>query len=97
MKTRSRWCHLRGLFLLSVGLALGAMLCAPAFAGPSTSREVTNAPMPTAVQKPTQKKIVYYVMSSASAIPKPISWYIGGVMTTAGPIQIIGREEKITR
>ena len=31
-------------------------------------------------------------LTSASAIPKPISYLIGGVVTTAMPIEIIGRE-----
>jgi hypothetical protein len=53
--------------------------------------------MQTAQQKPAAKKIVYYVLSSASAIPRPVTWYIGGVMTTAVPVQIIGRGETVTR
>jgi hypothetical protein len=97
MKARSRWLHRRGLFLLSVGATLGAMLCSTALAGPSTTREMTSAQAQTAQQKPAAKKVVYYVLSSASAIPRPVTWYIGGVMTTATPVQIIGRGETVTR
>jgi hypothetical protein len=97
MKTTSRWSHLRRLFLLSGGLTLGTMLCASAFAGSAVSRESTSAQMQAAGQKPAQKKVVYYVISSASAIPRPITWIIGGVMTTAVPVDIIGRGETVTR
>jgi hypothetical protein len=39
-----------------------------------------------------QKKVVYYVMSSASAIPKPIAYFTeAGVPTTISPLIIIGR------
>lgn len=51
----------------------------------------------TVQQAPAQKKVVYYVMSSASAIPKPITWIQGGVLTTAIPIEIIGRGNTVTR
>jgi hypothetical protein len=46
---------------------------------------------------PAQKTIKIYIMSSASAIPKPISYIIGGVITTPTPIQIIGREQTVSR
>jgi hypothetical protein len=46
---------------------------------------------------PAQKTVKIYIMSSASAIPKPISWVIGGVITTASPIQIVGRGETVNR
>ena len=97
MKTRSGWFHLRGLFLLSVGVTLGTMLCASAFAGPTIDRAPTTARPHQAQNMPAQKKVVYYVMSSASAIPTPISYIIGGVITTATPIQIIGRGETVSR
>ncbi len=91
MKTRSRWFHLRGLIRLSVGFVLGGMLCASAFAGPAIYRETaTNRPH-TAQDVPAKKQIKVYIMTSASAIPKPISYVIGGVITTAIPIEIIGR------
>ena len=46
---------------------------------------------------PTGKNIQIYIMTSASAIPKPISYVIGGVVTTAIPIEIIGRGQTIVR
>ncbi|HSU87067.1 MAG TPA: hypothetical protein VLI42_10075 [Chthoniobacterales bacterium] len=46
---------------------------------------------------PAQKVIQVFVMTSASAIPKPINYIIGGVLTTAVPIQIIGRGETVSR
>jgi hypothetical protein len=97
MKTRSGWFHLRGLFLLSVGVALGSMLCASANAGPMTYRESTTGRPHMAQDMPAQKTIKIYVMTSASAIPKPLSYVIGGLMTTATPILIIGRAENVTR
>ncbi|HEY3662873.1 MAG TPA: hypothetical protein VGL24_06945 [Chthoniobacterales bacterium] len=97
MKTRSGWFHLRGLSLVSTGLALGTMLCASANAGPVTYRE-SNAGRPHMAQEmPAQKIIQVYILTSASAIPKPISYVIGGLVTTAVPIQIIGRGETISR
>ncbi|MEO8043976.1 MAG: hypothetical protein ABI674_03640 [Spartobacteria bacterium] len=97
MKTRSGWFHLRGLFLLSVGLALGSMLCASANAGPVTYRESSSGQAHTAQDMPAQKTIKIFVMTSASAIPKPITYVIGGVMTTATPVQIIGRGTTVNR
>jgi hypothetical protein len=93
MKTRSGWSHLRGLFLLSV---LGVMVCTSAFAGPSIYRDATTRP-PTAPDMPAQKTVKIYIMSSASAIPRPISYVIGGLITTPTPIQIIGRGETVSR
>ena len=97
MKTRSGWFHLRGLFLLSVGVALGSMLCASANAGPTTYRESTTGRPHMAQDMPAQKTIKIYVLTSASAIPKPITYVIGGVMTTATPVQIIGRGQNVVR
>ena len=91
MKTTNRWIHLRGLIRLSAGVALASMLCSSAFAGPAIYRETaTNRPH-TAQEVPAKKQIKVYIMTSASAIPKPISYIIGGVITTAIPIVIIGR------
>jgi hypothetical protein len=97
MKTRSGWFHLRGLFLLSVGVALGSMLSASAIAGPMTYRESTTGRPHLAQDMPAQKIIKIYVLTSASAIPKPITYMIGGVMTTATPVQIIGRGTTVAR
>lgn len=44
-----------------------------------------------------QKVMKVYLMSSASAIPKPISYIIGGVITTPTPIDIVGREVTVSR
>jgi len=97
MKTRSGWFHLRGLFLLSVGVALGSMLSTSAIAGPMTYRESTTGGPHMAQDMPAQKTIKIYVLTSASAIPKPITYVIGGVMTTATPVQIIGRGTTVAR
>jgi hypothetical protein len=96
MKTRSRWFHLRGLLKLSVGCTLGAMLCASAFAGPVLYRESTSRPH-MAQDMSAQKTVKIYILTSASAIPKPISYIIGGVVTTAVPVQIIGRGMTVAR
>jgi len=97
MKTRSGWFHLRGLFLLSVAFAFGSMLCASAVAGPMTYRESTISRPHMAQDMPAQKTIKVYVFSSASAIPKPIEFIKGGVLTTPTPIQFIGRTQNVTR
>jgi hypothetical protein len=97
MKTRSGWFHLRGLFLLSAVFAAGSMLCASAVAGPITYRESTTGRPHMAQDIPVQKTIRVYVFSSASAIPKPIEYIVGGVLTTPTPIQFIGRNQSITR
>ena len=89
MKTGSKRSHLRGLFLLSAGCTLGLALCASAFAGPSDSREFTIARQRTVQQRPAQKKVIYYVQSSCSAIPIPLEW-VSGIPTTATPMIIIG-------
>lgn len=96
MKTRSGWFYLRGLFLLSAAFAVGSMLCASAIAGPTTYRESTSRPH-MAQDMPAQKTIRVYVFSSASAIPKPIEYIRGGVLTTPTPIQFIGRGQNVTR
>jgi hypothetical protein len=97
MKTTSRWFHLRGLFLSSVAFCGGLALCGSAIAGPTMYREATPYQESSAQQKPTHKRVVYFVLTSASAIPRPISYVIGGIMTTPTPIQIIGRGETVNR
>lgn len=96
MKTRSGWFHLRGLFLLSAAIACGSILCASASAGPVTYRESAARPH-TAQDMPPQKIIKVYILTSASAIPRPINYVIGGVMTTPTPVQIIGRGTTVAR
>ena len=71
-------------------------MCTSAYAGPSIYRDGA-AHTPTALDMPAQKTVKFYIMSSASAIPKPISWIIGGVITTPTPIQIVGREQTVNR
>ena len=97
MKTRSGWFHLRRLFLLTGGCALGIMMCASALAGPVMYRESTNARPHMAQDMPAQKTIKVYIMTSSSAIPRPITYVIGGIVTTAVPVQIIGRGETVSR
>jgi hypothetical protein len=96
MKTRSGWFNLRGLFLFVMGFTIGTMLSAAALAGPNTDRAATTArsrvARPHMAQDlPAQKRVVFYVMSSASPIPKPIAYFSAGVPTTTIPMQIIGR------
>jgi len=50
-----------------------------------------------AQEMPKQRAIRVYILSSASAIPRPISYVIGGVITTPTPILIVGRGETFTR
>ena len=46
---------------------------------------------------PAQKTVKIYILTSSSAIPRPISYIIGGVITTPTPVQIIGRGQSFTR
>jgi hypothetical protein len=64
---------------------LSLALCAAAVADPS-GKNVVVPPNYQAVQKP---KIIYYVKTSASAIPQPIE-RLGGIPTTTTPMQVIG-------
>ena len=96
MKTRSKWFHLRGLFKFSLGCTLGAVLCASAVAGPTLYRESTTRPH-AAQDMTAQNTVKIYILTSASAIPKPISYVIGGIVTTAVPVQIIGRGTTVAR
>lgn len=58
----------------------------------------SNAGRPHMAQEmPAQKTIKVYILTSASAIPKPITYVIGGLVTTAVPIQIIGRGQTLSR
>ena len=95
MKTKSGSVHLRGLFLLTLGITLGSVLFTSAFAGPSMYRVEPSA-QPQTVQ---QKKVIYLVKSSASAIPVPISYFISyPTSTTTIPMILIGRgSESLTR
>ncbi len=98
MKTRSRWFHLRGLFLLSGAIAFGFMLVASASAGPMVYRETATPGRPHQAQEmPAQKTVKIYILTSASAIPRPISYLIGGIITTPSPVQIIGRGQTVSR
>lgn len=60
-------------------------------------RDSTAARPHMAQDMPTQKTFKVYILTSSSAIPRPISYVIGGVVTTATPIQIIGRGETVSR
>lgn len=71
-------------------------MCASVVAGPTLYREATSRPH-MAQDMTAQKVIKVYLLTSASAIPRPISYVIGGVITTPTPIQIIGREVEISR
>lgn len=74
------------------------MLCASAFAGPTLYQRDSASTRPHAAQDmPRQKEIKIYILTSASAIPRPISYVIGGLVTTPTPIQIIGRGETVSR
>jgi len=50
-----------------------------------------------AQEMPVQKTIKVYLFSSASAIPKPIEYIVGGVLTTPTPVTFIGREPTVSR
>ena len=72
--------------VLCVGTVLSLAFSASAFAnsdGKSVVRERQYEP----VQSP--KKVVYYVKSSASAIPTPLE-RLGGITTTTIPMMVVG-------
>ncbi len=74
------------------------MLVASASAGPMVYRENTTPGRPHQAQEmPAQKTIKVYILTSASAIPRPISYLIGGIITTPSPVQIIGRGQTVSR
>jgi len=96
MKARIR-CRLGGLLLMSAGVFLGFALFGSAFAGPTEARDLTSYRQQTVQNKLQQTKIVYYVLSSASAIPIPLAWVEGAVPTTTIPMQVIGRQTQVSR
>ncbi|HEY2714359.1 MAG TPA: hypothetical protein VGI60_17750 [Chthoniobacterales bacterium] len=90
MKTTSRWLYLRGWFLLSMAIAIGALMGASAFAGPGSYRDLPIARTQTMQQQPAQKKVAYLVHSSCSAIPVPLERVSSSIPSTATPMIIIG-------
>lgn len=84
MKTR---CRLPRLYaVLCAGVTISCALCSSAVAG-QEDREVVNQPRYRMVEKP--KETIYYVKSSASAIPQPIN-RLGGIPTTTVPMLVMG-------
>jgi hypothetical protein len=67
-------------------MVLSLALCASAFADSDGKNVVTQRQYQT-FQKPT--RVVYYVKSSASAIPTPIE-RLGGIPTTTTPMLVVG-------
>jgi hypothetical protein len=82
---------------MSAGVFLGFALFGSAFAGPTEARDLTSYRQQTVQNNLQQKQIVYYVLSSASAIPIPLAWVAGAVPTTTIPMQVIGRETQVSR
>jgi hypothetical protein len=74
------------LLSLCVGMVLSLALGASAFADSDGKAVVTQRKYQT-VQQP--RRIVYYVRSSASAIPIPMV-RLGGIPTTTIPMIVIG-------
>jgi hypothetical protein len=66
--------------------ALSLVLTATAFAE-SDYKDVVAQRQNQVVQKP--KRILYYVKTTASAVPQPIE-RLGGIPTTTIPMQVIG-------
>jgi hypothetical protein len=85
MKTKHRLAR-----LLCVGTMLSLVFSVTAFAE-SDYKEVATPQrhdQVQVVQKP-KKKIIYYVRTSASAVPQPLD-RLGGIPTTATPMWVIG-------
>lgn len=71
---------------LCVGMVLTLAFCASAFAESDGKNVVTQQQYQT-FQKP--RRIVYYVKSSASAIPTLME-RLGGIPTTTTPMLVVG-------
>jgi hypothetical protein len=70
-----------------VGTVLSLALCASAFADADGKNVVTPRKYQAAIRQ--APKVLYYVKTSASAIPQPIE-RLGGIPTTTVPMQVIG-------
>jgi hypothetical protein len=64
---------------------LSLALCASAMADPSDK----NVVIPAKYQPVQKQKVLYYVKTTASAIPQPIE-RLGGIPTTTIPMVVIG-------
>jgi hypothetical protein len=71
--------------LLCVGIVLSLALCVTAFAD-SDYKNVAQREEQV-IQKP--KRVIYYVKTTASAVPQPIE-RLGGIPTTTIPMLVIG-------
>jgi hypothetical protein len=71
--------------LLCVGTVLSLALCVTAFADSDYKNVAQREDQ--VIQKP--KRIIYYVKTSASAVPQPIE-RLGGIPTTTIPMLVIG-------
>lgn len=72
--------------LLCVGTVLSLALCITAFAE-TDYKNVAMQREDQVVQK--QKRVLYYVKTTASAVPQPIE-RLGGIPTTTIPMLVIG-------
>ncbi|HEU0209980.1 MAG TPA: hypothetical protein VFQ78_13505 [Candidatus Udaeobacter sp.] len=77
-------CRLARLFC--VGTVLSMALCVTAFAD-SDHKNVVTQREDQVVQKP--RRVIYYVKTTASAVPQPIE-RLGGIPTTTIPMLVIG-------
>lgn len=73
----------------TLGIMLGVVaftfaLCLSVSAAPEGKNVVERT-----TDRPVAKTVIYYVKSSASAIPQPID-RLGGIPTTTVPMQVIG-------
>ena len=71
--------------LLCVGTVLSLALCATAFADSDYKNVAQREDQ--VVQKP--RRVIYYVKTTASAVPQPIE-RLGGIPTTTIPMLVIG-------
>ncbi len=80
--------------LRTSSVVLGLALCASAWAETGGKNVVTDKRQ-TAAQP--AKRVQYYVLSSASAIPTPIEHLNGAYPTTTRSMIIIGRRHMLAR
>lgn len=86
MTTTLRPSGLRGWSIRFAIIAMSVAFCAPAFAGPESS-----VPQPNKMQaaQNAARKLCYVQLGLG--IPQPCERFFGPVVTTANPIEIIGR------
>jgi hypothetical protein len=78
-------------------VVLGLALCASAWANTGDKNVVSARAHAATEPAAPVKRVQYYVLSSASAIPTPIEHVNGAYPTTTRPMVIVGRRHMLQR